>query len=194
MRYWRVRRRSSPRTSSYYKYKIISLLSAAVVAYLIGFVQDFRAKPDNTSIQGIARIKDGDSLDVNGNVVRLFGIDAPELSQTCKKDNKKWKCGADAKEALQILVKDKNIFCIQMDKDKYKRADSNCYFYDEQNSKINIGQEMVKSGYAIAYKTFSPRYLINQWLAKISSKGIWASKFQQPSRWRKQHKSGRDIQ
>ena len=26
-------------------------------------------------------------------------------------------------------------------------------------------------------------------IAKVSSKGIWASKFQQPSRWRKQHKN-----
>jgi len=36
--------------------------------------------------EGIPRIIDGDSLEINNNKIRLFGIDAPEKKQNCKKE------------------------------------------------------------------------------------------------------------
>lgn len=39
------------------------------------------AKDDLT---GPARIVDGDSIEVGGTKIRLYGIDAPELDQSCK--------------------------------------------------------------------------------------------------------------
>jgi endonuclease YncB( thermonuclease family) len=36
------------------------------------------------TISGTATVKDGDSLMIGGLEVRLHGIDAPELDQTCK--------------------------------------------------------------------------------------------------------------
>lgn len=38
-----------------------------------------------TAPAGLARAKDGDSLMVGDTEVRLFGIDAPEFDQTCKR-------------------------------------------------------------------------------------------------------------
>ena len=37
-------------------------------------------------ISGSARAMDGDSLDMAGIVVRLHGVDAPELNQTCARE------------------------------------------------------------------------------------------------------------
>ena len=34
-------------------------------------------------VVGLARIIDGDTLDINGTRIRMFGIDAPEGRQTC---------------------------------------------------------------------------------------------------------------
>ena len=52
--------------------------------------------------EGNPRVIDGDSLEINDNKIRLFGIDAPEKKQNCKKPyliisflnfQKKYKCG-----------------------------------------------------------------------------------------------------
>ena len=49
----------------------------AAIAYL-------GARPGDT-FSGAARAVDGDSLELGGHRVRLYGIDAPERRQTCKK-------------------------------------------------------------------------------------------------------------
>ena len=38
-----------------------------------------------TIISGIAEVVDGDTIKINSNKIRLFGIDAPEKKQFCKK-------------------------------------------------------------------------------------------------------------
>lgn len=37
---------------------------------------------------------DGDSLSVGQHEIRLFGIDAPELKQTCMRAGQSWACGS----------------------------------------------------------------------------------------------------
>src|SRR5215218_3460822 len=38
---------------------------------------------DAAELQGLATVIDGDTLEIGGRHVRLFGIDAPETGQTC---------------------------------------------------------------------------------------------------------------
>ena len=49
---------------------------------------------------GPARAVDGDTLEVGGEEVRLYGIDAPELHQTCRRGDEEWSCGAIAARQL----------------------------------------------------------------------------------------------
>ena len=44
-------------------------------------------------ITGPARVIDGDTLDVAGQRIRLYGIDAPEKNQTCQIEDVSWACG-----------------------------------------------------------------------------------------------------
>ena len=54
---------------------------------------------------------DGDTLRAgNGAEYRIFGVDAPELHQTCSEANgKSWLCGRAAKARLTTLIKGGNV-------------------------------------------------------------------------------------
>ena len=56
------------------------------------------------SISGPAQAIDGDTLSLTGMHVRLFGIDAVELDQTCEREGRSWACGRDAQDRLAQLV------------------------------------------------------------------------------------------
>jgi endonuclease YncB( thermonuclease family) len=63
---------------------------------------------DDKKIQVI----DGDTIHVGNVKYRLFGIDAPEIKQVCKKNNKKIECGVIAKDTylkLKLEIRFQNV-------------------------------------------------------------------------------------
>src|SRR5690349_7808869 len=46
-----------------------------------------------STVEGIARVIDGDTLELAGERIRLWGIDAPERSQTCRLTAQALRCG-----------------------------------------------------------------------------------------------------
>jgi len=61
--------------------------------------------------KGQARVIDGDEFELAGKRVRLYGIDAPELGQTCWYQNKEFPCGHSARRNLWLNVKDQRLTC-----------------------------------------------------------------------------------
>mgnify|MGYP006275379597 CR=1 FL=1 len=56
------------------------------------------------NIAGIASVIDGDTIQIHGRRIRLFGIDAPESQQFCFRPNgEPWRCGQQASFALAEL-------------------------------------------------------------------------------------------
>jgi endonuclease YncB( thermonuclease family) len=140
-------------------------------------------------IKGYPRIIDGDSIEINKRKIRLFGIDAPEIKQVCKKPfltisffafQKDYKCGLLAKNELKKFLQEKEIICISEKKDKYKRYLSICYL-----QKKDINAWLVKNGYALAYERYSKKYIFEQEYAKNNKLGIWKGTFLSPEKWRK---------
>src|SRR3546814_4773898 len=66
-------------------------------------------------VSGPARAADGDSLDLSGISVRLFGVDAPELAQSCERGGASWACGKQAASKLASLVPGTSVMCEQKD-------------------------------------------------------------------------------
>ena len=143
-------------------------------------------------ITGLAKIIDGDTIHVNSLKIRLEGIDAPEIRQTCRKPyikissiigftiSKDYSCGLISKKKLSDKINNHEIKCQTLSKDKYKRFLATCF-----KKKLNLNKWMVRNGYAVAYKRYSKQYLEDETYAKKNKKGIWQGKFVRPEKWRK---------
>lgn len=131
--------------------------------------------PSGRSFYGLASAKDGDSLTVDAREVRLFGIDAPELDQTCMRNGASWSCGAEAAGRLSRLVTGREVRCRTVNTDDYGRAVSRCTV-----GTSDINSAMVESGYALAYRHYSSQYVTAEERAKAAKRGLWSGTFEAP--------------
>jgi len=128
---------------------------------------------------GNAVAMDGDSLNMGGIEVRLFGIDAPEYTQVCQRGGQAWRCGEDAKGVLASLVSGKSVECVQRDKDHYGRIVATC-----KAGSFDLADSLARSGMAVALSHFSQDYVGAADRAKAARLGVWGSEFQLPSEYR----------
>jgi len=130
---------------------------------------------------GTAKVVDGDGLIINGFEHRLHGIDAVEADQGCQdQQGKVWLCGQRAREVLQSLVAGETVDCNWTEKDRWGRRLSTCSIND-----VNLNAAMVFTGYAIAYRQYSERYVLIEKEAKENRNGIWQGEFAEPSEHRR---------
>ena len=127
------------------------------------------------------KIIDGDTIILNSEKIRLYGIDTPEIKQTCT-DNygHTYSCGIRAKLELEKIIGSRKISCIKKTKDRYKRSISICYV-DEND----INSLMVRNGWALAYRKYSKKYVKDEAIAKLNDAGMWSGKFIAPWKWRR---------
>ncbi len=62
-------------------------------------------------IAGTATVIDSDALEINGERIRLHGIDAPEMRQLCRLDDAPWRCGVDSTSALAGKIGRQRVTC-----------------------------------------------------------------------------------
>lgn len=133
---------------------------------------------------GPATVIDGDTLVVGDENVRLFGIDAPELHQSCRRDGQEWPCGTAAADQLSRLVAGQQVFCDSMGVDQYQRTLAHCVA-----GTTDINRTMVALGYALAYRRYSQDYVPAEAAAQTATRGIWAGSFERPDEYRRAGRS-----
>lgn len=138
--------------------------------------------------QGKVYVVDGDTFHINGQKIRIWGIDAVELHQTCLKSGQSYECGKSARFHLQSVIGKNVPICTARPKSpKETRTVGSC-----QVDGKDIGREMVKSGWALDYKHFSKgEYAAEEREARENKRGIWSGEFENPYVWRKSHKTYR---
>lgn len=133
------------------------------------------------ALEGRARVVDGDTLELAGERVRLFGIDAPELDQVCDRGGAAWACGAAARDMLAKIVAGGRLTCAVQDVDRYGRAVAVCLRQD-----TDVAALMVRQGGAMAYRRYSDRYVNAEVAARREGLGVWASDWMEPEAYRQQ--------
>jgi endonuclease YncB( thermonuclease family) len=159
---------------------------AALLGFLLAASHPVHAAEGPLIISGPAIVTDGDTLRIDGQRVRLFGIDAPEKKQSCMKDNRSWRCGIIAAEALRELIGEKKVRCESRSKSSYGRIVATCHL-DGQD----VAAWMTASGYALAYRSYSLDYVDEEDEARVAGKGVWAGAFEPPWEFRKKQRHHR---
>ena len=156
------------------------MIKYIIIILTLFFFQTAKA----SEILGFPKVVDGDTIHIKSYKIRLEGIDAPEMKQKCKKPylqimffnfHKDYYCGQISKEKLIKKIGNKRVKCILLGKDRYKRYLAKCL-----KGTINLNRWMVRNGYAVAYRKYSKKYILNEINAKNEKKGLWQGKFEMP--------------
>ncbi|QFI66622.1 Nuclease [Sinorhizobium alkalisoli] len=133
-------------------------------------------KPLTGELHGAAAASDGDSLRLGGRRVRIEGIDAPEIGQSCRRGKDDWDCGAEARRRLASLVGATTTRCRLHGRDRYGRELGIC-----ESGGRDIGRAMVLSGLAVSYGL----YRAEEETARERQAGLWSGDFVRPQEWRR---------
>jgi endonuclease YncB( thermonuclease family) len=145
------------------------------------------ASSAHAEIIGRASVIDGDTIEIQGQRIRLHGIDTPEKGQTCEDaSSQPYRCGTKAAFALADYIGQSPVTCQERDTDRYGRIVGKCFVRGE-----SVNAYMVRSGWAAAYRRYSSEYDGEEQAAKNSKRGIWAGSFEMPWDWRKHKREGR---
>lgn len=131
-------------------------------------------------LEGVARVIDGDTLDVGGVRVRLHGVDAFERGQVCDLPTGGWPCGAAATTAMKSRAQGRRLVCEVRDTDRYGRKVSRC-----ERDGLDVAGALVNDGLALAYRRYSADYVAAEEAARARRAGAWAGSFDRPEQWRR---------
>lgn len=160
-------------------FRIGRLLCLAPLAVMLMDAPCVRA----ADINGVARVIDGDTIQIDGTHIRLFGIDAPERRQSCHHHGEGYPCGERARAALIQLLGNDSVECTASGIDRYRRVVAVCFIRG-----ADIGRAMVEQGWALAYRRYSRDYVNAEAEARRDARGIWSGTFVPPWSYRKTKK------
>jgi len=135
-------------------------------------------------ITGVAKIRDGDELQIGNTRIRLSGINAPSLDQLCLNPRgERWTCGVAARDELTKHTGAKNWVCHPRSIDRRGRTRARCEVDGE-----DIQKWLVRNGWALSYTRVSHDYDADQAAARDAKAGMWQGAFIAPWDWRVRNK------
>ena len=144
---------------------------------------------DFPAIYSSAEVVSGDTLIIGGHYFRLYGIDAPEKTQTCADSSgRSYSCGRQATAWLSGWLQDNQLECRVMQQDQRGNMVGVCSL-----GAYDLGAALVNAGWAVAYTQYTDIYVPYQLQAQKNSRGLWQGEFYMPWDWRKIQQRKPDI-
>jgi endonuclease YncB( thermonuclease family) len=135
-------------------------------------------------ITGVAKVREGDQIQIGNTRIRLGGIAAPSVDQLClNTKGERWTCGVAARDELIKHTENKSWTCHARQTDRRGRLVARCEVDGE-----DIQKWLVKSGWALAYVRFSRDYEADEKAAREAKAGMWQGAFIAPWDWRIRNK------
>jgi endonuclease YncB( thermonuclease family) len=135
-------------------------------------------------VTGVAKIREGDTIQIGNSRIRLGGIDAPSVDQLClNTKGERWTCGVAARDELIKHAGDKSWTCHLGTTDRRGRSVARCEVDGE-----DIQKWMVRNGWALSYQRFSHDYDADEAAAREAKSGMWQGAFIAPWDWRVRNK------
>ena len=135
-------------------------------------------------VYGKAKVVNANTLILNGRYFRLYGLDAPELSQMCaNRQGRSYQCGREAANWLRSWIDGYALECRVMQQDEQGNMAGICSL-----GQYDIGAALVKAGWAVAYTKYSDVYVPYQQEAMHTGSGLWQGQFYMPWDWREQQR------
>ncbi len=156
-----------------------SLLCAALLSLALSApapAQELRPK----EVSGRASVVDGDTLRIGLAVVRLWGVDAPEID-TCRAATVPMKefCGTPqaevSRQSLERIAGTGDVVCREVNRDSFGQMMGECFA-----GRVNIGVEQIRSGNAVGWPSYlrqdaqrSVAFNAAEAEAKAARRGVW---------------------
>ncbi len=142
------------------------------------------AMAEAADVTGTAKVREGDTIVIGSNRIRLAAIDAPSVDQLCLNNaGERWTCGVAARDELIKHTDNKTWTCHVNQQDRRGRLLARCEVEGE-----DIQKWMVKNGWALAYVRFSHDYEADEKAAREAKAGMWQGAFIAPWDWRIRNK------
>ncbi len=159
-----------------------AMLAALLVGMAIATGAIAQSADDDTVIPPVPKprftVVDGDTVKFGPQTVRLFGIDAPERSQTC--DDGQWRAGVLARKALEEFISGRPVNCKLVDTERRSNPPVAQCFAGEDD----LQEKMVSAGWAWALPSSKDRYAAEEREAAQRKLGVHAHKCVSPAEWR----------
>jgi endonuclease YncB( thermonuclease family) len=129
------------------------------------------------NLAGQASIIDGDTLDILGTRIRLWGIDAPESDQSCRgEDSVPYPCGTKAAGSLESFLNKRPIDCVPVSLDQYGQTFAVCSV-----DGVDLADWLVRNGMALDWPQYSRgKYDRAERDAEHAGRGIWQGSYVEP--------------
>jgi endonuclease YncB( thermonuclease family) len=131
-------------------------------------------------VEGRASVASGDVLSINGRLIRLAGIEAPDRDQKCQRPgNPRWRCGQSAESALARLVRRDAVRCELRGADEAGRRIGTCIVNGQ-----DVSGSLVREGHVFSAGGLFAGYASLEKEARAQKAGLWRGEAERPSDYR----------
>lgn len=162
-----------------FRYIVFIIFFSSLLSFVGGIDLAYSQLPGQRVI-GTAVVIDARTVEVEGQLLVLWKIEAPSPQQQCLRQGVVWECGQIARDNMRDIVRGGELNCLVMSGDGGSDIPvARCYL-----GYSDIAAALIDRGYAIAIDVRSSPYKQNHREARGANRGIFSGLFTDPAKWR----------